>query len=196
MPRERCPLDFFILEVSRRIMPKPTCRMAFLWGPNRMFKTTLGRIAIAVALTGCVFSSSNRAARASTYLITGTGNLSIFSATITTSDIPDPSFPGGYDVTGITTGSVSGFGPIVRPYSSGSRDCGNRRWNEHRSHITYSFHLAPFFDSAGLGFVFDPSVQTPQLIGGGIWYDGGDQFSLFIGNWALWDHGGLGTSPP
>jgi hypothetical protein len=51
-------------------------------------------------------------ARASIYNITGTGDLSVFSATITTSDIADLSFPGGYDITGIT-GSVAGFGPIV-----------------------------------------------------------------------------------
>ena len=156
-----------------------------------MFRITLGRIAIAVALTGCVFSSSNRAANASTYLITGTGDLSIFSATITTSDIPDPSFSGGYDVTGIT-GSVTGFGPIVGliPADPVTAEVGGGTNIAPINNVF--FPSGPFFDSAGLGFVFDPSVQTSQLIGGGIWYDGtGDQYSLFIGNWLLWNHGGL-----
>lgn len=101
-------------------------------------------------------------ASASIYNIIGTGNIGIFSATITTSNTPDPGFPGGYDITGIS-GSVAGFGPFAAVSTNGQTGGGTNVLP-----IDNVFYpSAPYFDGEGLAFTFT-NTTLPQLVGGGI----------------------------
>jgi hypothetical protein len=123
-------------------------------------------------------------ANAAVYDITGTGNLSILNIQITTSNTQDPSYSGGYDITKVS-GSVTGYGAVSIVSSDGQTGGGTNVLP-----IDNVFYPSgPYFDSDGFAFKF--TTQTPQLVGGGIWSNGGDSYQLFIGNWAFNESGGL-----
>ncbi len=132
-------------------------------------------------------------AQANTYNLTGDGNISIFSATVTTGNVEDPSYPGGYDITGIS-GSVTGFGTIsgLIPASQFTVEVGGGTNIAPTDNVFYP--SPPFFDSLGTGFYFSLVDQTDQKLGGGIWYIGNGQYSLFIGDWLFYQNGGLNIS--
>jgi hypothetical protein len=140
---------------------------------------------LAAAIMVVAAAITTTAANAAVYEVDGTGAISILSLTITTSNTPDPNYAGGYDITSVS-GFVAGFGAVSIVSTNGQTGGGTNVLP-----IDNVFYPAgPYFD--GLGLAFDFTTQTPDLVGGGIWYTGNPgQYSLFIGNWDFYQNGGL-----
>jgi hypothetical protein len=148
-------------------------------------ETAAAAMVAAIAVTGA------STAKANTYSMVGnfTGGVTL-DATITTSNTPDPSYSGGYDITGITgviTGLPVGGGITQSSYTITGLDLngeigGGTNVNPIDNVL---FPTGPqYLDSLGTAFNLSPS--SSDLIGAGLWGGYGDNSAtLFIGNW-LW----------
>jgi hypothetical protein len=90
------------------------------------------------------------------------------------------------------TGSVAGFGTIdgLIPANCCTVEVGGGTNLAPTDNLWFAA-LNPHLDGNGFAFTFIAADQTPQVLGGGVWGNGPDNYSLFIGNWNQYISGAL-----